>query len=192
MLIISLINGGSSGVDSVSDSPDELIDSDSIQHIYQKHVQELRLFLFGLLKNQELSEDALQSTFVKAIEAGQTVKPQSMKSWLFRVAYNEAMMMHRKRKLESRSHLQLSWITASDTETAEQGMIKAETLDVVKQELKSLPAEQFEIVYLKIYQRKTFQSIADQLSLPLGTVLTRMRLALTKLTRKLKPEDFHA
>ncbi|MBT4866073.1 MAG: RNA polymerase subunit sigma-24, partial [Planctomycetaceae bacterium] len=36
-------------------------------------------------------------------------------------------------------------------------------------------------VCMRIYDEKTFQVIADELNLPLGTVLTRMRLALKKL-----------
>jgi len=172
----------------VSDSPREPNDSESIQAVYQKHLPELRLFLHGLLKKTELCEDVLQTVFVRAMEAGRSVKPAAFKSWLFRVGYNQAMQVHRERKLETRSQLQLSWILKDQDETAEQGAIKAETVAAVQHELKSLPPEQYEIVYLKIYQGKTFQSIADQLSLPLGTVLTRMRLALDKLARKLKPD----
>lgn len=36
---------------------------------------------------------------------------------------------------------------------------------------------------MRIYEEKSFAEIAEELSVPLGTVLTRMRLALKKLSR---------
>ena len=51
--------------------------------------------------------------------------------------------------------------------------------------LETLPAEQQQIVKLRIYDELTFAAIAEQLGLPLGTVLTRMRLALKKLNQRL-------
>ena len=54
--------------------------------------------------------------------------------------------------------------------------------------LEKLPVEQREVVLLKISEQKTFAAIAAELSLPLGTVLTRMQLALAKLRRALGSE----
>jgi RNA polymerase sigma-70 factor (ECF subfamily) len=42
---------------------------------------------------------------------------------------------------------------------------------------------------MRIYEEKKFAAIAEELGLPLGTVLTRMRLALKKLAASLNPED---
>jgi len=39
---------------------------------------------------------------------------------------------------------------------------------------------------MRIYEEKTFAVIAEELSLPLGTVLTRMRLAMQKLHKHLE------
>ncbi len=41
---------------------------------------------------------------------------------------------------------------------------------------------------MRIFEEKTFAAIARELSAPLGTVLTRMRLALDKLARELKAD----
>ena len=39
---------------------------------------------------------------------------------------------------------------------------------------------------MRIYEEKTFAVIAEELSIPLGTVLTRMRLALKRLSRQIR------
>ncbi|MCA9247413.1 MAG: hypothetical protein KDA42_09870, partial [Planctomycetales bacterium] len=51
-----------------------------------------------------------------------------------------------------------------------------------------LPSEQREVVRMRIYEEKKFAEIAAELELPLGTVLTRMRLALKKLEAALGQE----
>lgn len=51
--------------------------------------------------------------------------------------------------------------------------------------LATLPFEQQQVVEARIQRGQTFAAIAAELGLPLGTVLTRMRLALAKLRRSL-------
>ena len=55
--------------------------------------------------------------------------------------------------------------------------------------LGALPAEQSKVVWARMYEDKTFVQIAKESGLPLGTVLTRMRLALEKLRRTLSTGD---
>ncbi len=61
-----------------------------------------------------------------------------------------------------------------------------EIVERVKQALETLPNQQRTVVRMRIYEEKTFAVIADELGIPLGTVLTRMRLAIKKLQKQLK------
>ena len=45
------------------------------------------------------------------------------------------------------------------------------------------------MVLARVYEEKTFAQIAGESGLPLGTVLTRMRRALEKLRRTMRPGD---
>ncbi|MBL8825420.1 MAG: hypothetical protein JNM18_00445, partial [Planctomycetaceae bacterium] len=63
-----------------------------------------------------------------------------------------------------------------------------ETVVGVRQAIEQLPAEQRQVVRLRIYENRTFAEIATALKLPLGTVLTRMQLALKKLKKALDHE----
>ena len=56
----------------------------------------------------------------------------------------------------------------------------------VRKALGELPPEQSKVVWARMYEDKTFAQIAEESGLPLGTVLTRMRLALGKLRRTLR------
>ena len=65
--------------------------------------------------------------------------------------------------------------------------MQAESAEQLKKALKELPESWQQIVSLRIYENLTFQQIADQLDIPLGTALTRMRRALERL--KKRPEQ---
>ena len=67
--------------------------------------------------------------------------------------------------------------------------IRGETVEAVRQALDRLPIEQRKVVWARMYEDRSFAEIAQESGLPLGTVLTRMRLALEKLRRSLRPGD---
>jgi RNA polymerase sigma-70 factor (ECF subfamily) len=107
---------------------------------------------------------------------------------LFRVAYNEAMAIRRRRGVEERSRERISRDRISQTLPPED-LIRWEQVKRVREALDQLPAEQREVVRLRMYEDLTFAEIASRLSLPLGTVLTRMRIATGKLQQSLRESE---
>ena len=59
--------------------------------------------------------------------------------------------------------------------------IQQEDIERVREALMRLPASQREVVQKRIYEGLKFREIADELDVPLGTVLARMQAALKKL-----------
>lgn len=157
------------------------IDPAVVAALYVEHADELRAFLVGVLRNGELAGEVVQATFARALEAGHTARAESLKGWLFRVAFHEAMAVRRRQALDQKSARRRAWTPHEAGETPEDHLTRWETVARVRQALHTLPPEQRRVVQMRIYEDKTFQAIADELQLPLGTVLTRMRLALKKL-----------
>ena len=149
--------------------------------LYVQHAEELRAFLTGVLRDGELAGEALQATFAKAVEQGHTARQESIKGWLFRVSYNEAMGLRRRQKTQDKSYKKLAWNQSPKSHSPEETVVRWEEVERVRAALKVLPAEQEQVVRMRIYDEKTFAVIAEELGVPLGTVLTRMRLALKKL-----------
>jgi RNA polymerase sigma factor (sigma-70 family) len=162
------------------------IDPAVVAELYAKHEAELRSFLIGILRDVHLANDALQTTFTKAVEVGHRAMKESLKGWLFRVALNEALAIRRRRQTSDRLMERVAWSKATFSETPVEHAARHETVDVVRAALDELPAEQRQVVCMRIYDGKTFAKIADELQLPLGTVLTRMQLAIRKLRHKLE------
>ena len=157
------------------------IDPAVVAALYVEYADELRAFLIGVLRDSELAAEALQTTFVKAMEAGHTARPETHKGWLFQVAFHEALALRRREKVNEKSLRKLAWTRPQAGESPEDHVIRWESVARVKAALDCLPPEQLEVVHKRIYEQKTFATIAAETGTPLGTVLTRMRLALQKL-----------
>lgn len=162
------------------------IDSAAVTALYAAHAIELRAFLIGVLRDVDLANEALQATFGKVVELGHTAREESLKGWLFRVAFHEALAQRRRRSVEQRSFVRLRDMLRSGPETPVDRLERDETARQVRLALGRLGPEQRIIVQKKLYEDKTFAVIARELNLPLGTVLTRMRTALRNLRNDLR------
>lgn len=165
------------------------IDSRVIERLHAEHGDALRRFVWAVLRDHHLVDDALQATFATAVERGHTVQPAAIKAWLYRVAYHEAIAIRRKQAVRSRRTSESQYHGEREPERPEILLDRRESVEAVRQALEQLPAEQREIVQLRIYDQEKFATIAERLDLPLGTVLTRMRLALQKLRKVLSRPD---
>jgi len=165
--------------------PEGKLDSAVVTALYSEHSGELRRFLTGLLRDHQLVNDTVQATFVKLTQKGHQTKEETRKAWLFRVAYHEAMAMRRRQAVGQRAIQQLVADHDTTEPTPEEPLVRQEVTETVQQALTTLPDSQREIVRMRIYEEKTFATIAEELNIPLGTALGRMRSALAKLREKL-------
>lgn len=182
-----------------SPGPGGKLDPATVAELYDCHAESLRAFLIGLLRNREVADDVLQTVFAQTLAAGHTARDETRRGWLFRVAYHEAMLRKRRQAVEARSLQQLALQSPSRNDpagreaeyVAEEAAIRRESAAQVRAALDQLPAVQRDVVWRRIYHGQTFKAIADELQIPVGTVLTRMRLGLGRLARLLKPPDMH-
>ena len=153
--------------------------------IYAEHSEDLKRFLLGLLRDSQLASDVLQATFVKMLERGHETKEESRRAWLFRVAYNEAMLFRRRQTTGEKVLKKLSWIKEGWGTSAAEPVVRFESVELIREAMDQLPEPQKQIVHMRVYEEKTFAVIAEELDIPLGTALARMHSALKKLKQKL-------
>lgn len=177
-----------------------LLDTERVQAVYLEHALALERFLIGVLRNETAAADALQTTFTRLIEKGHLIQQQdSMKSWLFRVAFNEAMLIRRRESTSKKHAENVAW-KFQEQLGADRGVdhrisqsvhhaIQQEDIKRVRDALHELPQSQREVVKKRVYEGLKFREIADELNVPLGTVLARMQAGLRKLKPILKPTD---
>jgi RNA polymerase sigma factor (sigma-70 family) len=165
------------------------IDPTAVEALYAAHADELRAFLIAILRNGDLAQEVVQGTFEKLVELGHTAREESLKGWLFRVAYHEAIVLRRKQNVHQRSLRKLAELDRREQESPERDVQRQDVAEQVRQSLDRLTPEQWIIVQKRIYEAKTFADIAGELAIPLGTVLTRMRAALSILRSELKEDE---
>lgn len=166
-----------------------IVDTARFLALYESHGPELRRFILGVTRDPELTNDVIQATYAKAVEFGHTARPETFKGWLFRVAFHESLTARRRRDARDQGVRRLANLGGQLVERPDERLIRDETIEAVRQALGDLPPEQQRVVWARMYEDKTFAEIAQEFRLPLGTVLTRMRLALEKLRRTLRPGD---
>lgn len=165
-----------------------------VDKAWQQYSDSLHWFLLGVLKDESLVADALQATFLKLMQQEDGLrKSSSLKSWLFQVAFNEAMLVKRKNKVAREHSHKVAWraqaiqTTRSGEGSPEAPALLNEQVEQVRTALESLSADQQIVVRKRIYEGLKFREIAEEIDVPLGTVLARMQAALKKLRPFFEP-----
>lgn len=167
------------------------LDPARVEELYCQFEAELRAFLLGVLRDRVRMEEALQCTFRRCLESGHTARPETLRGWLFRVAMNEALGIKRRDAAEQRGiERYRQSVLEQENDVGDfdgiDSLVLREEVERLKVELECLPAEQRAVIVCRVYEGKTFAVIADEQQVPLGTVLTRMRLGMARLVSRMK------
>lgn len=168
-------------------------DNDSLRLLVEQACMnwesDLRAFLAGILRNCHSLDDAFQRTVVRAIEAADSVRRETLRGWLFKIALNEARQILRDNRrdvfvqdrLISEENGRVWGIAGAASGAVDSGIVSEEIGAAIRRSLGRLPIEQQEVIRRRIYDEQTFSQISEDLNLPLGTVLTWMRRGLQRL-----------
>ncbi len=135
----------------------------------------------------ELAEDLTQDTLIKVWHKASLYSPDkgSVSTWIFTIARNLRIDSFRRA-----SGLRFEEISNFDFESgdpsSEEQVTGLQESVIVAQAVKTLPADQREVIQLAFRDDMTHMEIAEKLKLPLGTVKSRMRLAYNKLNSALE------
>jgi RNA polymerase sigma-70 factor (ECF subfamily) len=154
--------------------------------------------IYRMVRDRELAEDLSQETFVKALNALDSYRPEfKFSSWIFKIANNAAIDQLRRRQLDT-----LSLDGAPNAETPD--AIQATALQVgadqespleeveareigtaVEVAIAKLRPEYRSCIMLRHVEGLAYEEIAQALDLPLGTVKTYIHRARHELRRHL-------
>ncbi len=127
---------------------------------------------------EELAQEALLSVWRKA-HLFDPAKA-SAATWLFTIARNLRIDAIRR---ERRPELDPEDFMPEPDADADAGLMLAENEGRLRPALKELPADQIQVVELSFFADKPHSQIAAELGIPLGTVKSRLRLAMGRLKR---------
>lgn len=144
----------------------------------------LERYAWAIVRDWSLAADAVQNGFIALARFGGDVLPEARKNWLFRVVHRESLRIREK---QSRFHSMpadvdlVQELSASYELNPVAKVLQEEEVENLNRRVSKLSAEQQQVLRMRIYEDKTFAEIAQQLNIPIGTALSRMRLALERL-----------
>ena len=155
-----------------------------IEQLYDQYGAALFGIVLKIVQSQELAEDVLQETFVKIWSNGSTFDATkgSIFTWMLNIARNTAIDKLRSGNTKKKAQVNdLDQILTSERlhPTAELSVDHIGVSEVVDG-LEEKYRELIDLVYFKGY---TQEEITRSLGLPLGTVKSRLRIALRELRR---------
>lgn len=169
----------------------ELIKSenlDAFNELYSRYGRLVFNLAYKWTRNINEAEEVTQEVFEKIWVRRNTyvMKKSKMSSWIYKICQNTAFdFLRRKKKTSYLDESQLDFLV-DDNINLENEIEMHATRQLLKNAIADLPKEQQEIIKLMYFEGKTQKEIAASLNIPLGTVKSRVKLAMTKLRRKIK------
>ena len=159
-------------------------DDRAFDEVYRR-VRPAALAVANQICGRAAAEDAVQSGALSAWTAVGRYQPLrgSARSWLLSIVRNRAIDMLREQR--RRGPLTALEFEPEDPERTETLVVREEMSRDVRRALRSLPADQREVLELAYYSELSQAEIASALRVPLGTVKGRARLGLRKLPGEL-------
>jgi RNA polymerase sigma-70 factor (ECF subfamily) len=168
------------------------------RELIRRYERPIFALLFRMVRDRELAEDLAQETFVKALNAIDSYRPEfKFSSWIFKIANNAAIDHLRRRELDT---LSLDGSPHAETPEAMQatalqiGARQESPLDTVEAKelgnaieaaIGTLRPEYRSCILLRHVEGRAYEEIAEILNLPLGTVKTYIHRARNELRQSL-------
>lgn len=150
-------------------------DRSALTAIYRVYHPRLFRFLYRLTDSYTAADELVNDIMLAVWKNASSFRGESrVSTWVFGIAYRQAMRRMRRRRLKIRRD-------TDPDELGAQGNRDVETEDLVRRGLESLPPAQQFAMLLVFYQGLSYAEVAEVTGCPVNTVKTRMYHARRKL-----------
>ncbi len=163
--------------------------------LVRRYQRELYSYLRRYLGDAEMAEDAFQAAFLQVhLKCEQFEEGRRFRPWLYAIATNQAIDAQRRNKRHCMVSLdrvgnsadgdevgKLVDLLVSDDGDPLDHVTQCERGEWVRQALGELSEQMQSVVHLVYYQGMKYREAAEVLSIPVGTVKSRLHSAIAKL-----------
>ena len=165
---------------------------DSFEELAMPLFDQLYNFAHWLTRNREEAEDLVQETYAKALKGFPSFQlGTNFRAWMYRILRNTF--------LTSRTGLKVTMTVpldaeedgpelAVESETPETILVERSNRELLQKAIDELPVYFREILLLCEVEEMSYQEIAETLSIPMGTVMSRLSRARRTLRDSLRPQ----
>ena len=165
-------------VESIGKNQDRL----AFNNIFKHFAPRLKSFLVKAGSTDSQAEEVIQEVMIAVWTKSSTYdsSKSSVSTWIYTIARNKRIDKIRKEKRHYLSDSDEGLEIPVDS-TQEKEIFSAQVSINLKKYMSNLPEEQSKLLKLSYFYNKTHADISEELKIPLGTVKSRIRLALTKM-----------
>jgi RNA polymerase sigma-70 factor (ECF subfamily) len=158
--------------------------------LIKRHQSKIFGFIYSKVGDRDLANDIFQDTFIKVIR---TLKSNAYNEegkflpWVMRIAHNLIVDHFRRNKkmplYRETEEFSIFSIMTDDALTIENKLISDQVAKDLRQLVEELPADQKEVLMMRLYQDMSFKEISEATGVSINTALGRMRYALLNLRK---------
>ena len=170
-------------------------DQSAYAELVSKYTKGLRYHIARMVNSQRHVEDLVQESFVKAFSALHSYSTgYAFSTWLYKIATNHAIDFMRKRRLDTVS---LDTPLQSEEKTTayeipdqeyrpDKHIIHDQRREILQVAIDRLPPKYRRVIVMRHQEELSYQEIAEELDLPLGTVKAHIFRARKLLYKDLR------
>lgn len=143
-----------------------------VRQLYEKHGPALLAYACALLRDVSAAEDVVQQVFLNLLRVRRVIVAEPA-PYLFRAVRNAALNHRRARSHEVELADAVVWLESPNG--------SAETSIALQSALNALPAEQREVIVLRVWGQLTFEEAGDVIGISPNTAASRYRYGIAKL-----------
>lgn len=177
----------------ISEIEDNLImraiegDRNAFGELVGRYYENVLRVAYRLCGDAQVAQDATQEAFIRAWIKLPNFQPRApFRNWLYRIAVNTALDILRRKPEESIENSEGMLIMADRNPGPEAAYIEKEQLDFLQSAVRTLPEAARTVLVLREYGELSYDEIASVLEIPIGTVMSRLNYARTRLREALK------
>ena len=163
---------------------------DALAKLIKRHESKIYGFIYSKIPDRDITNDIFQDTFIKVIK---TLKSNSYNEegkflpWVMRISHNLVIDHYRSTKkmpmLRETEEFSIFSIISDDSQSIENKIISEQVEMDLKKLIEGLPADQKEVLVMRMYQDMSFKEISECTGVSINTALGRMRYALMNLRK---------
>jgi RNA polymerase sigma factor (sigma-70 family) len=174
-------------------------DQKAYAELMQRYKDSIYFMLLKMVNNRDDADDLTIEAFGKAFKNLHQYTPDyAFSTWLFKIATNNCIDFIRRKKkmtfsidksMENDSGQEMQYEIKSPLLDPEENMIKKQKALVMRDVVEKLKPRYKRLVELRYFQERSYEEIADELQLPLGTVKAQLFRAREFLYQILKNQE---
>ncbi|MDD5328170.1 MAG: RNA polymerase sigma factor [Phycisphaerae bacterium] len=158
-------------------------DSESFSRFCERYYSAIVAIAYSRLSDRNLAEDAAQEAFLVAFRnISQLKKASHFGRWLAKISRNIASDMAKARRRDK-------LIPIEDCDSVSNNRDEQDNVDVVRRIISGLPVRIREVIYLRYYEKMSYQQISNMLGISQEAVNGRLRRAKKAIARKLRSKS---